>query len=169
MRIFVGVVLLSGCVTLQPVPLTVPENKWVEAQPLPVDPATEKVEAPDGEWAVALNAGDCWDEKGEKDAAAPKPCPEKSGILFSEGKAGRLKLYEISYKALRLNYEADRQVFGAQRLLYEARLRDAGEAAQRDQPGWVKAHAAELGVLGGMVVGAAMAVGVIYAVAPAMK
>ena len=163
------VVFGASCVTISPVPLTVPEAKWVEAQPLPEDPGSTKIAAKDGDWVVPISEGDCSDDKGKLTADAPKPCPNRGGLLVSEEKITRLKLYEIGYKQLRVNYGADRVVWSAQRDLYEARLKDAGEALQRAQPDWFQLHKGELGTLFGLVVGVAATVGVVYGVAPAFK
>lgn len=163
------VALLSGCATLAPVPLTVPETKWVEAQPLPVDPATEKIEAKDGDWVVPLDEEECIGKDGKVPASAPKPCPGRGGLLVSEEKITRLKLFQLGYVQLRANYAADRSVWSSQRALYEARLKDAGEAIQKLQPDWFQLHATEIGMLFGMVVGVATAVGVVYGIVPAFK
>ena len=163
------VVLLSGCATIRPVPLTVPEAKWVETQPLPTDPATEKIAAKDGEWVVPMDEEQCIQKDGKIASDAGKPCPGRGGLLVSEEKITRLKLYEIGYKQLRANYAVDRVVWSAQRDLYEARLKDAGEALQRSHPDWFQLHAGELGTLLGLVVGVAATVGVVYGVAPAFN
>ncbi len=63
--------LLAGCATVSPVPLTIPENKWVETQPLPPDPATEKVAEVDGDWVEQSNEVDCLDANGKITASAP--------------------------------------------------------------------------------------------------
>ena len=163
------VFLLSGCATLAPVPLTIPETKWVEAEPLPPDPATEKIAAKDGDWIVPMDEEQCIGKDGKIVSDAPKPCPGKGGLLASEERITRLKLYEMDSKALRLNYMADRRVWAAQRALYEARLKDAGEALQKAQPDWFERHSFQLGVLGGAIIGVVMAVGVVYGVVPAFK
>jgi hypothetical protein len=161
--------LASGCATLQPVPVTVAKSHYVEEEPLPADPALEKVPSPDGDWVLPIDEEECIAKDGKVPVDAPKPCPGKGGLLFSEEKATRLKLYQLGYVQLRGNYIADRKVFAAQRELYEARLKDAGEALQRAQPTWLEKNAFQLGILSGAVIGAAMAVGVIYAVAPAFQ
>lgn len=163
------VVCMSGCATLQPVPLTVPEEKWVENNALPEDPKEAKVAAPDGEWAAPENEGDCTDKNGKPVSDAPKPCPAKGGVLISEGLAARFKLYQQDSKALRALYLADKLVWMAQRQLYETKLRMAGEAAQQNRPNWFQQHAAELGILFGLIIGAGAAVGIVYGVAPAFK
>lgn len=163
------VVCVSGCATIQPVPLTVPEEKWVENNPLPSDPVIAKVTAPDGEWATPVNEGDCTDKTGKTSSDAPKPCPAKGGVQISEGLATRFKLYETDSKTLRSLYLADKLVWMAQRQLYEARLRAAGEEAQRSRPNWFAEHSTELGILLGLIIGVAAAVGVVYGVAPAFK
>lgn len=161
------VFLLSGCATLQPVPLTIPETKWVENEPLPADPATAKIPAKDGDWVVPMDEEECVGKDGKIPADAPRPCPGKGGLLVSEEKISQFKLYEIDSKALRLNYSVDRRVWAAQRALYEARLKDAGEALQKAQPDWFERHGFQLGVLAGALVGVALAVGVVYGVVPA--
>jgi len=163
------VVLLSGCATLQPVPLTVPQSKWVESEPLPADPATEKISAKDGDWVVPMDEEECIQKDGKIASDAGKPCPGRGGLLVSEEKITRFKLYEMDSKALRLNYSADRRVWAAQRELYEARLKDAGEALQKAQPDWFERHGFQLGVMAGAVIGVAMAIGVVYGVVPAFK
>lgn len=162
-------VLLSGCATVPVVPLTIPESKWVETEALPADPSTEKIEARDGDWVVPMDEEECIAKDGKPIATAPKPCPGRGGLLVSEEKITRLKLYEIRYKQLRANYAADRNVFSAQRSLYEARLKDAAIALEKAQPNWFQAHAWELGILFGVVVGAGVTIGVVYGVVPAFN
>jgi hypothetical protein len=116
-----------------------------------------------------MDAEQCVQNDGKVAAEAGKPCPGRGGILVSEEKVTRLKLYELGYKRLRANYEADRAVFSAQRALYEGRLKDAGEAAQRNRPDWFQSHATELGILFGLVVGVGATVGVVYGVTPAFR
>lgn len=167
--IFTLVALLSGCATIAPIPLTIPESKWVEAQPLPTDPAAEKIEAKDGDWVVPLDEEECIGKDGKIPASAPKPCPGRGGLLVSEEKITRLKLYQLGYVHLRISYDADRGTWSAQRALYEARLKDAGEAIQKLQPDWFQLHSTEIGMILGIVVGVATAVGVVYGIVPAFK
>jgi hypothetical protein len=167
--ILVVLAFLSGCATLAPVPLTIPETKWVETQPLPADPSTAKVPFSDGDWAVPMDEEECITKDGMPVADAPKPCPGKGGILVSEEKIARLKLFQLDSNQLRQNYAADKLVWAAQRMLYEARLKDAGEAIQKLQPDWFQLHATEIGMLFGMLVGVGTAVGVVYGVVPAFK
>lgn len=86
----------------------------------------------------------------------------RSGILVSEARAFRDAQYRIRYRELRLNYEADRQVWVVQRELYETRLTQAEEALRAQQPTWIDRHALELGFFGGFVLGT---VGVLAAAA----
>lgn len=160
--------LIAGCATTAPVvEPTVPAWKMVEAEPLPPDPATEKVPFQDGDWAVPMDEEECITKDGKLVADAPRPCPGKGGILLSEEKTARLKLFQLGYQQLRVNYVADRQVWAAQRVLYETRLKDAAEALHRAQPNWFQAHAFELGLFSGIVVGVGTVIGVLYGVAPA--
>lgn len=162
-------VVCAGCATLQTVPPTVPEWKHAEDEPLPPDPGAADVNSPDGEWVLPMDEQECITKDGKLTADAPKPCPGKGGILMSEAKALRFKLYQLGYQQLRVNYVADRRVWTAQRLLYEARLKDAGEALQKAQLTWFERHAFQLGILGGALIGAAMSIGIVYGVAPALR
>lgn len=167
---FLAAIWLAGCATTQAAP-TIPNkpSSRVEAQPLPPDPETEEVEGLDpADWVVPLEAASCIDSNGDVTEEATRPCPDRSGIAVSEGRAVRDKLYRIRYKELRLNYEADRKVWAAQRELYEQRLQDANKLLEEAQPSWFQQHALEIGVLSGSVLGAAMAVGIVYSMAPAM-
>ena len=165
----VAVVLLTGCAGLQPVPVTVPENQRVENEALPEDAGYVKSPFTGGEWSRPMDEEECIKSDGTVFAGALSPCPGKGGVLMSEELSFRFATYRTYYKQLRLNYEADRKVWTAQRFLYETRLKDAGEAIQRQRPNWFQQHAFELGILAGVVVGAGAAVGIVYGVAPAFK
>lgn len=165
-------VVASGCATtpMVPQPLIAAE-KAVEAKPLPPDPALEALPAgtPVGDWVEALEAASCLDKAGKALPGAPSPCPARSGIASSEARAARDALYRIRYPELRRMYEADRQLWGAHRELYEERVRTGAEELKKAQPNWWQQHGPALGVVGGFVVGAAMTVAITYAVNQATK
>lgn len=155
----------SACAGAKPLEPTIPESKRVEAEPLPPDPETEKLDSnvPPEDWVEALEPGSCTDATG-KPTTNVKPCPARAGIAMSEAKAARFGLFKIRYKELRTNYVSDRNVWAAQRELYETRLKLADKAIQDLQPGWWDRHKGEFGVIGGFILGTAMTIS-IYAIA----
>jgi hypothetical protein len=170
MRALLLVVVLalnSSCATVKPVAPTVPDDpsKRVEQQPLPADPAALPLPTglPKGDWTAALEDGKCvTDENGG-------PCPMLTGIVVSEERAWRDAQFRLAYKEIRIGYEVDRKVWGAQRALYEGRLNDANTALEKAQPNWFQRHAWELGIITGLVVGTGAAIGIVYGVVPAFK
>jgi hypothetical protein len=155
--------LVCACAGYKPYVPTVPEGtKRVESTPLPPDPAKEPL--PDGfakgEWVEPLEAGSCLDKKGETTAEAV-PCPARSGIAVSEERAYRDGLYRVRYKELRTTCEADRQVWGAHRELYEGRLKLADQAIQDLQPKWWDRHKFQIGTIGGIILGVAATVAIL--------
>lgn len=145
-------IALAGCTSVTPLPPTIPAEHRIENDPVPPDPETEaldpKISAAD--WVEPLDSGSCHDAAGR---LLVKPCPVRSGIAMSEAKAARFGLFKIRYRELRETLIADLKVFGAQRELYETRLQLADKTIQDLQPGWIDQHKAELGVIGGFVLG----------------
>lgn len=135
-----------------------PQAHRVEEQPLPPDPAQEKLPdgVPVGDWVEPLEAGSC--------AQAPATCPPRSGIVVSEARAARDALYRIRYPELRRTFEADRQVMKAHRELYEERLRHADLAIQKLQPGWWQRHGSSIAFIGGFLLSTVASVAVFAAV-----
>lgn len=171
MRLLIAMTLamgFTGCATLQPVPLTVPESHIVENKALPIDPRDVETGAIGPEWTTPMDEEECISPKGDM-VSNTWPCPGKGGILYSEAKSARMGAYVLSYKQLRSNYEQDRLVWASQRALYEGRLSDAGTALQLARPGWFKEHAFELGILAGFLVGAGASVAIVYGVVPAFQ
>lgn len=154
-----------GCAGPRPYVPTVPESatKRVEKAPLPPDPAEEELpaEVSKGDWVEPLEEADCLNSDGTPRKGAPRPCPSRSGIAVSEERAFRDAKYRIRYRELRRNYEADREVWGAHRELYEERLKLADQAIQDLQPSWWDRHKFQLGVIGGIVLGVASSVAII--------
>lgn len=156
--------LVCACAGYRPYVPTVPEGtKRVETVPLPPDPAAEPLPEgyAKGDWVEPLEAGSCLDKKGETVAEASAPCPLRSGIAISEERAYRDALYRTRYKELRTTCEADRQVMGAHRELYEGRLKLADQAIQDLQPGWWDRHKFQIGTVGGIILGAAATIAIL--------
>ncbi len=99
---------------------------------------------PVGEWVEALEAGSCDHQ--------PMPCPPRGGILVSEARAVRDGLFRVRYDELRVHYMADREVWGAQRELYEGALREADRTVHALRPSWWQQNALGLGFAGGLLV-----------------
>ena len=155
--------LVSACAGYKPYFPTVPKGtKRVESTPLPPDPAKEPLPEgfAKGDWVEPLEAGGCLDKKGETTAEG-FPCPARSGIAVSEERAYRDALYRTRYKELRTTCEADRQVFGVHRELYEERLKLADQALQDAVPGWWDRHKFQVGTVGGIILGAAATIAIL--------
>lgn len=145
---------------MQQIEPTVPVPRQVELRDLPTDPAS--VPLPEGypneDWVEALEAGSC------AGTPASTPCPPRSGIAISEARAWRDAQYRIGYQELRRNYEADRQVWVAQRDLYEAQIQADAQEIERLQPSWWSLHRGEILATVGVIAGTALAIGVMAVV-----
>ena len=109
---------------------------------MPLDPNVTK----DGSWVIPIEAGSCTTQ-------VPKPCPEKSGLLFSEEKAVRSQLYEISYKELKKVHDADAKFWLTEQELYEDLLQQTDKEIKALQPTWLMENALSLGISGGFLLG----------------
>ncbi len=144
-----------GCATVQtpaPLPL-IPETQAQrpETQPLPPDPATVAIDPKFGtaDFIEPLAPGGC---------AGPK----QGGILMSEAHAARLGLYQSGYKLLLADDVGARQVWAAERTLYETNYQIDQAALKKAEPTWIQKHAFELGIVSGLVLGIAISLGVLY-------
>lgn len=140
-----------------------------EAWDLPVDPRLEPL--PEGssstlgeDFVEPLEAGFCVEADGEVAAGSGYPCPAQSGLLISEARALRDAAYRIRYPELRRAFEADRQIWAAQRELYEAQIAADHREIERLQPTWWETHDGEVLTAVGVVVGAVVTVAVVFAV-----
>lgn len=151
------VVFLIACGGVLPTAPTVPNDirKRVEMRELPEDPAD--IVLPEGyvpgDWLVAYSSADCQTEG----------CPDKDGILVSEERAWRDGMYRIKYRELRRFFEADRSVWDIHRELYETRLMLGDQEIQRLQPSWWDNNKFQFGVVGGLALGIATSVGILWA------
>jgi hypothetical protein len=160
-------VVATGCATVPVVPEPLINTRHVvETKPLPPDPALEALPdgTPAGDWVEPLEAASCLDKAGKALPDAPSPCPSRSGIASSEARAVRDAMYRNRYSELRRLYEADRQLWGAHRELYEERVRTGAEELKKAQPNWWQQHGPALGVVGGFVVGAASTIAITFAI-----
>lgn len=164
---FIALVMMCfmcfGCGTTvaQSVRPFVAEERRPEMQALPENPATEELPLgtptdPPEDFVVPIEVGEC--------DSIEETCPPLSGILISESRANRNALYRIRYRELRQTVEADRQVWMAQRALYEAQLSADREEIERLQPSWWERHDGEILAVIGVIAGAALTVALTFAV-----
>lgn len=150
---------LLGCSRPAPnIPPTVPigEQHRPEMRELPPDPGATPP-TPSEDWALPIEAATCTTpEQYVFDVPA--------GIELSEEKVERCLLYRTRYNEMRTIYESDRMVWGAQRELYEERLRLAGEEIYNLQPDWWDENKFAIGAAIGVVLGIGVSLGV-YAAA----
>lgn len=152
---------MTSCVIKPTFTPQMPTVTKIEQTPLPIKPASMPIPVEiekDGYWVMPLEAGSCT-------PAAPvtitKPCPAKSGILESEAHAIKDQQYRISYDELRQLYEADIKVWGAQRELYEATLKQQQETIEKLQPSWYDQNALTIGLVGGFLLGTLTITGIL--------
>ena len=154
----------SGENSLRPL---VAEDRRPESRDLPIDPQVESI--PEGydttfgeDHIEPLEEGSCVAESGE--AVSVGPCPSWSGIAISESRAARDVMYRSRYRELRRTYDADRQVWAAQRELYEAQIVRDREEIGNLQPTWWEQHDGTVLTALGVIVGAAITVAITFAV-----
>ena len=179
MRKLLVIVALSaiGCGAAQTpeVRPLVGEDRRPEARELPTDAALEPLpqetpmDLPEN-YVMPVERGECIPEDGipvnpeEPAHTIPGPCPIESGIFVSEARANRDAIYRIRYPELRRTVEADRQVWAAQRELYEAQIAADREEIENLQPSWWERHDGTVLTAVGVVVGAAITVAITFAV-----
>lgn len=157
-------VLLTGCATAAPPRFLVNTDRQPEMRALPPDPGTETLPTgvqPNADFVEPSEPGACLDAQGRPALDAPRPCPNRAGILVGETRAARDGLFRLRYRELRVLYEADRQVWSSQRSLYEGQLRRADEHIQSLQPNWWQQNALGLGIGGGFLLGTLTVIGVL--------
>lgn len=144
-----------GCGAARPpVSYTIPERRWIEAEPLPADVATEPLPGP----VHGLESDVAPYEPGL--VPGDEGYVDWTGLVVSEARARRDALYRIRYRELRAFYEADRRVWVAHREAYETRLQLAADRILSLEPSWWDQHDGEiLGILGA-VLGAAAVIGI---------
>ncbi len=123
----------------------------VEELKLPHDPASMPLAEgiPTEEWILPLESGECIAVDGTTSAVTP--CPELSGILFSEASAMKFGMYKLSYRELRVLYENDRNVWKAHRSGYEDVIRQQQKAIIDLQPTFLQKNALTIGFISGVL------------------
>lgn len=146
--ISVLVVAIFGCRASTAVPQypNISEKQYVENKPLPARPDAEKIPA-DKDWVKPLAAGQC---------------TQQDGVLLSPDKAGRVKLWQESYNALRDMYDLDRQIWQQHRIVYDERITQANAEIKRRSPSWWDEHSASISWAAGFIIGAATTVTIVY-------
>lgn len=137
---------------------TIAENRWVEREELPPDPATEEL------------PGDPPGREDDIEAYEPRDPsnPSWAGIVISERRAARDGLYRIRYGELRAHYDADREIWKVHREAYETRLTLAAETIEDLQPTWWDEHKGVVIGISFFVIGVGTAMGS-YALATRTK
>lgn len=148
-------VLAVGCSSAVPPQAkkrTLPEP--LVAAKLPERPDAKPI-PPKDNWTVAVAAGD----------VVPI---NRGGILLSLEKGARASRYIISYNELRGLYEIDLRTWGRERKIYERHLTmsEAETARWREKAKrtWWENHDGQFGLIGGVLVGAAITVAIVGAV-----
>ena len=157
-------VWLVGCATAAQPQYLVHTDHQPETRALPADPATEPLPsgAPaNSDFVEPSEPGSCLDAQGHIAADAPRPCPNRAGIVVGETRAVRDGLFRLRYRELRVLYEADRQVWTAHRTLYEGQLQRADQHIQSLRPTWWQNNALGLGIGCGFLVGAVSVIAVL--------
>lgn len=156
-----------GAATSAEVRPLVADARRPEARELPPDPRVEAL--PDGtpadppeNFVEPVEVGSCV-AVGSK-VLPSAPCPSQGGILVSEARAARDGMFRIRYPELRQTYEADRQVWAAQRELYEAQIAADREEIERLQPTWWDRNGFAIGTAAGFIIGAAVTIAITFAV-----
>ena len=117
------------------------------------DPAmrVEERSLPDRPDAVPLTDAQNASYPVTKGSAAPV-----DGIVISPDKVARILKLKAGYDELRGLYQADRDIFKQNRLIYEERISQANAEISRLTPSWWDRHGASVGVIIGLVGGAAL-------------
>lgn len=150
--VLIGTVACGSTMPALQYQVTMPQIVKVEVTPLPARPDDRPIPE-DKDWVVPI-------DKGE---VAPD-----DGILLSEDKAARAKMFQIDYDQLRGMYEADRKVWEQTRIIYEERLNSANSEIRRLQPTWWTENKGTISFVGGVVLGGLLTVGAVYGVEKAM-
>lgn len=153
-RLALAAALCVGCATTKSAApkRTLPEP--LAAAKLPERPDAKAI-PPSADWAIPVAEGE----------VVPAG---RSGILLSQEKATRAARYLIGYNELRALYEVDLRTWGRERQVYERYVQLAQDEADRQaklaERSWWERHSPEIALGLGVVVGAAVTVGIVAAV-----
>lgn len=155
MRLALVILLMSvGCATTKAAqPKRTLPSPLVAAQ-LPERPDAEPI--PVGkDWSVSIEAGETVPEN-------------RAGVLMSTHKAFRAAKYKVAYDELRSLYVVDLRTWGRERDIYDRHLEAAdGEIVywkEKAIRSWFERHAGQIGLGGGIIIGAIVTVAIVYAV-----
>lgn len=119
---------------------------------LPPRPDVEPI-APEDDWVVPVSIGEM---------------VEQPGVCMSDAKALRAGRYVVSYNELRGLYRSDLRTWNREREIYERYLTDAEiELAywqEKSRRTWWERNSAQIGLAAGIVIGAGLAVGLVYGI-----
>lgn len=143
--------LASHC---SPQALQTPSTTVVDTEEIvhamPSRPDSEPI-LPGEDWVVPVSVGEMI---------------EQPGICMSDAKAMRCAHFVVAYNELRSLYQTDIRTWNREREVYLRYLTDAeAENAywrERSRRSWWEQHAAQVGLAAGIVVGAGLAVGLVY-------
>jgi hypothetical protein len=130
----------------------IPRDKWPEeVTKLPDD--ADKMEVPEklkkAEWAKPIKKGQV---------------AKEAGVLMSPAKAWRFGQHKIEADALRDLDVADRNVWGAQRALYENQIHEDKKEIDKLQPTFWDRYGVPIMTTVGFVVGAGVTIGIAAAI-----
>lgn len=119
---------------------------------LPPRPDVEPI-APEDDWVVPVSVGEM---------------VERPGVCMSDAKALRAARYVVSYNELRGLYRSDLRTWNREREIYERYLTEAEmELAywqEKSRRTWWERNSAQIGLAAGLVIGAGLAVGLVYGI-----
>lgn len=126
-------------------------SEHVETE-LPPRPDTDPIPAGDA-WVVSVEAGET---------------VQRSGLCMSDAKAIRSARYVVSYNELRGLYQSDLHTWNRERDIYQRYLADAETEIEhwREQSKrtWWERNESRITLVVGVVVGAGMAIGLVYGI-----
>jgi len=128
-------------------------NKPIEPPPINLDPMPEEPTSevqPDKSWVVSVES--------------IEDCKDRKGILMSEEKAAGLAQYRVAYPGLRRFCELDRQLWSGKWQISQRLLLESERRREDEQPGWWGRNKGEIAFFGGLIVGAAVTIGIVFGV-----
>jgi hypothetical protein len=130
---------------------TITGNEEVVTE-LPPRPDVEPI-APEDDWVVAVSVGEMVDQPG---------------VCMSDAKALRAGRYVVSYNELRALYRSDLRTWNRERDIYERYLTEAememSHWREKSRRSWWERNSGQIGLAAGIVIGAGLAVGLVYGI-----
>jgi hypothetical protein len=158
----ITLLLACGCATTkaaEPEKRTLPPP--LVAAKLPERPDATPIPAA-ADWAVPC-AGHLLEKDGQEPELVKKP-----GICMSFEKGVRAGRYVVDYNELRQLYVIDLGTWGRERQIYEAHLvaseKETERWREKSRRSWLEQNDGQLGLLGGMILGAGVTIAITAAV-----